>query len=380
MTLACATFTAVCAEDTETTPNAEEMQPTDVTTTIAITTGIEDITTTVPTTTETIITTLSEDEKGLHIDTSKMEKFYYSEDAAFKSDGIIVYYDAVDVTNDAEISFIEAPGIYDSKTFQYEINFDVIYQNESQTVTLNVQIGELGDVDMNHKVELYDVISISKKILKKDTKVTDTFTSFMVNTNGSDKVINLYDAIWIAQKLLDNTPKPDPSTFAKAVKVLPKPDVSKYNTSTIAGVKKYANDCILYQASVYGIASEHIFFEDDVDEWHGYSWNAPITYISDMDYYISQEKYQPLFYRTTAKGLGESLMSDVWAAVDEWKYNYEEQQYKYGSDTWRTVIGRSHFTIKWKHLGHNNYEVYVMWGGDEIYDSNGNIIGTKSIY
>ena len=73
-----------------------------------------------------------------------------------------------------------------------------------------------------------------------------------------------------------------------------------------------------------------------------------------MDYYISQEKYQPLFYRTTAEGIGLSVMDYVRSAVREWKMN---------GDTDEEVSKWGNFTIKWKDLGHNNYEVYVMWGG-----------------
>ena len=70
-----------------------------------------------------------------------------------------------------------------------------------------------------------------------------------------------------------------------------------------------------------------------------------------------------MFYRTTAEGIGLSVMDYVRSAVREWKMNFEEQRDKYGSDTWEDIIARRYFTIKWENLGHNNYEVYVMWGG-----------------
>lgn len=124
----------------------------------------------------------------------------------------------------------------------------------------------------------------------------------------------------------------------------------------MSGIKKYANDCIIYQARIYGIPEEHIYFDDSADIW-GYSWNAPKPFISDMDYYISQEKYQPLFYYTTAESIGDVLMYSVRSAVNEWKKN---------GDTDEEVSKWGNFTIKWKDLGHNNYEIYVMWGGKGI--------------
>ena len=72
---------------------------------------------------------------------------------------------------------------------------------------------------------------------------------------------------------------------------------------------------------------------------------------------IYQEKYQPLFYYTTAESIGDVLMYSVRSAVNEWKKN---------GDTDEEVSKWGNFTIKWKDLGHNNYEIYVMWGGKGI--------------
>ena len=52
------------------------------------------------------------------------------------------------------------------------------------------------------------------------------------------------------------------------------------------------------------------------------------------------------------KSLGYDLMYCVQAAVNEWKKNgVTDERIKLYYD----------FTIKWKDLGHNNYEIYVMW-------------------
>lgn len=229
---------------------------------------------------------------------------------------------------------------------------------EYKTFVTDVKIGRQGDADLDHKIELYDTIEIARKFMTKNENkyasvpVSDTFEDFMMNTNSDDSVIDLYDAIWSAKLYMALNPPPE----IERPQTIKKPDIKKYDTSTMSGIKKYANDCIIYQARIYGIPEEHIYFDDSADIW-GYSWNAPKPFISDMDYYISQEKYQPLFYYTTAESIGDVLMYSVRSAVNEWKKN---------GDTDEEVSKWGNFTIKWKDLGHNNYEIYVMWGGKGI--------------
>ena len=234
---------------------------------------------------------------------------------------------------------------------------------EYKTFVTDVKIGRQGDADLDHKIELYDTIEIARKFMTKNENkyasvpVSDTFEDFMMNTNSDDSVIDLYDAIWSAKLYMALNPPPE----IERPQTIKKPDIKKYDTSTMSGIKKYANDCIIYQARIYGIPEEHIYFDDSADIW-GYSWNAPKPFISDMDYYISQEKYQPLFYYTTAESIGDVLMYSVRSAVNEWKMNFEEQRDKYTADyTWEKFLDDISITIKWKDLGHNNYEIYVMW-------------------
>ena len=384
----CAAF-AVSAEESEqptdetaVTTAVTELIPeeTSETTTTLITTipqgevTTEEVTTTVPVTTEPIVTTTNDE--GLCVDTALMKKYYFSENTTFDSSGISVTYNGIDVTDKSEITFKETPSIYNGESFDYEISFDVNFSMETEDGTIgeyktfytDVKIGRQGDADQDHKIELYDTIEIARKFMPKNENkyasvpVSDTFEDFMMNTNSDDSVIDLYDAIWSAKLYMTLNPPPK----VERPQTIKKPNIKKYDTSTMAGIKKYANDCIIYQARIYGIPEEHIYFDDSVDVWQ-YSWDAPPTFISDMDYYISQEKYQPLFYWTNTeagiKSLGYDLMYCVQAAVREWKMNFEEQRDKYGSDTWEDIIARRYFTIKWENLGHNNYEVYVMWGG-----------------
>ena len=334
----------------------------------------EEVTTTVPFTTEPIVTTTNDE--GLCVDTTLMKKYYFSENKTFDSSGIVVTYNGIDVTDKSDITLKETPSIYNGETFDYEISFDVNFSMETENGTIgeyktfvtDVKIGRQGDADLDHKIELYDTIEIARKFMTKNENkyasvpVSDTFEDFMMNTNSDDSVIDLYDAIWSAKLYMALNPPPE----IERPQTIKKPDIRKYDTSTMSGIKKYANDCIIYQARIYGIPEEHIYFDDSADIW-GYSWDAPPTFISDLDYYISQEKYQPLFYYTTAESIGDVLMYSVRSAVNEWKMNFEEQRDKYSSfNSWEEYIKTRIFTIKWKDLGHNNYEVYVMWGGKGI--------------
>lgn len=328
----------------------------------------EAVTTTVPVTTEPIVTTTNDE--GLCVDTTLMKKYYFSENKTFDSSRIAVTYNGIDVTENSEITFKETPSIYNGETFDYEISFDVNFSMETEDGTIgeyktfytDVKIGLQGDADLDHKIELYDTIEIARKYMfdkkSKDASVpiSDSFEDFMMNTN-EDSVIDLYDAIWSAKLYMTLNPPPE----HEPAQTIKKPNIKKYDTSKMSGIKKYANDCIIYQARIYGIPEEHIYFDDSADIW-GYSWNAPSPFISDLDYYISQEKYQPLFYYTTAESIGDVLMYSVRSAVNEWKRNFEEQRDKYSSfNSWEEYIKTCDFKIKWKDLGHNNYEIYVMW-------------------
>ncbi len=334
ITIACAAFTAVSAEETTAEQNDETIQ------------------------TSTEIT----DNSGLCADTSQMKKFYFSDSSSFDSTGIVVTYNGVDVTDQSEVTFNETPEIYDGETFDYNIEYNVQYftKNENDenvayysTFSTDVKIGFHGDSNLDFKVNLYDIIEIFKKIMNGNCVAENSFEDFMMNTSGSDNIIDLYDAIWSAKLNMELNPPKIPVSPNPVIKPNPKkPNVKNYDTSTMAGIKKYANDCIIYQARIYGIPKEHITFDDSVDVWNGFSWDSPSTFISDMDYYVSQMGWQPLFYETTAENIGEDLMYQIRSAVREWKNN--------GVTDERIELYYD-FNIKWDNLGHNNYDIYVMW-------------------
>ncbi len=336
ITIACAAFTAVSAEETTTEQSDETIQ----------------------TTAET------KDNSGLCADDSQMKKFYFSDSSSFDSTGIVVTYNGIDVTDQTEVTFNETPEIYDGETFDYNIEYNVQYftKNENDenvayysTFSTDVKIGFHGDSNLDFKVNLYDIIEISKKIMYGNCEVGNSFEDFMMNTSDNNNIIDLYDAVWSAKLNMELNPPTIPELTNPVTKPKPKPkkpDVKNYDTSTMAGIKKYANDCIIYQAGVYGIPKEHITFDDSVDEWNGFSWNAPSTFISDLNYYVSQMGWQPLFYETTAENIGDDLMYQIRSAVREWKMN---------GDTDEDVIEYGYFTIKWDNLGHDNYDIYVMW-------------------
>ncbi len=274
------------------------------------------------------------------------------------ADGIVVKYNGVDVTENSEITFSETPAIYDGLTNDYTASFDVSYPDEaaSGTFSADVKIALHGDVDFNHTINLYDVIEIAKKIIKGNCSVDGTFNDFAMDVcdvNNVTDIIDIYDAIWCAKLNMELNPPPTP----EKPEVLVKPSVSDYDVSTGTGLKAYVNDCIIYRSKYHGMKEENItFVGNEVDEWDGFSWNVPSVYISDMDYYLEQSGgLYPLFYKTTAESLANSVISDIDAAVEEWKMN---------GSTDEDITLYYGFTIKWEDMGHDNYKVYVMWGGN----------------
>ncbi len=158
----------------------------------------------------------------------------------------------------------------------------------------------------------------------------------------------------------------NPHPTPEKPEVLIKLSVSDYNVSTGAGVKSYVNDCIIYRSKYHGMKEENIkFVGNEVDEWDGYSWNVPSVYISDMDYYLEQSGgLYPLFYKTTAESLADSVISDIDAAVKELKMNYDTKAELgvFNEDfTWEYKMSISKFIIKWEDMRHDNYKVYMMW-------------------
>ncbi len=132
----------------------------------------------------------------------------------------------------------------------------------------------------------------------------------------------MFDAIWIARKSNEFAPEPNPVRPS-----LHMPKEKDYKTNTIAVLKKYAN------------------------EWN-YSWDVPAIYISDMDYYYNQHGYYPFCYDSKASEAAKSAMFRVESMYNEGIYN---------SYTPQEISENIVITVKWKHLGHNNYEIYVMW-------------------
>lgn len=357
-----AAFNIVSAEET-TEPVNDIVQTTEAPTESTTAPVTEDITTTTVTdittapettitdvvTTETVTTT---DDSGLTVDTALMKKYYFSDTEAFSSEGIVVKYNGIDVTENSQITFSETPAIFDSQTNDYTVSFDVSYFDEaaSGTFTSDVKIALHGDIDLNHKINLYDVIEIAKEIISGNCATDGTFTDFLMNTCDTGEVIDIYDAIWTAKLNMEVNPLPQP----EKPQVLVKPYIEDYDVSNIIGVKAYVNDCIIYRAKYHGMKEEKMeFVGNEVDEWSGYSWDTPNIFISDLDYYMEQnDGLMPLSYKTDAKTLAEYVMDYIDSAVREWK------------DHGRTDEDISlyfGFTIKWEDMGHDNYKVYVMW-------------------
>ena len=337
----------------ETTETAEtETNAVDETQTTSTEVIVTDITesTSVETTTEPEVTTTEPIVTGIVIDDSKARKFYYSDEKEFDKTGIAVYYDGIEVTEEAEVKYENTPS-YDNKTFDYIAKYIVTYNGESYAREIAVQIGLKGDTNLDHEIDVFDAVYIARYTVSnpKFPIEENSLRYFLSDMSSPKNQIDVFDAIWIARKSNEFAPEPKPVR-----PTLHMPKEKDYKTNTIAGLKKYVNDCIVYKAAIYGIPKERVYFKDDVNEWN-YSWDVPAIYISDMDYYYNQHGYYPFCYDSKASEAAKSAMFRVESSCEEaieW-YGYTREDFEKYSD----------FTIKWKHLGHNNYEIYVMWGG-----------------
>ena len=128
-----------------------------------------------------------------------------------------------------------------------------------------------------------------------------------------------------------------------------------------SGIKKYVNDCIKYKAaSEYGITK--IIYDDTVDPWDGYSWDIPVDYIPNIEYY---KKYTdpilPPGIRVTPDELVESSYIALYMMVEEEKaglminHGYSEEEAKKIISTYYDI------TITWESLGGGNYKLYQLW-------------------
>ncbi len=330
--------------ETETTAVTEE--ETQTTSTEVIVTDVTE-STTVETTTEPEVTTTEPIVTGMLIDDSNARKFYYSDEKEFDKTGIVVYYDGIDVTEEAEVKYENIPS-YDNKTFDYTAKYTVTYNGESYAREIAVQIGLKGDTNLDHEIDVFDAVYIARYTVSnpKFPIEENTLRYFLSDMSSPKNQIDVFDAIWIARKSNEFAPEPKPVR-----PTLHMPKEKDYNTKTIAGLKKYVNDCIVYKAAIYGIPKERVYFKDDVNEWN-YSWDVPAIYISDMDYYYNQHNYYPAKFHEKAKPLADAAMFRVESMYNEGLYNnYTPQE----------IAENIVITIKWKHLGHNNYEIYVMW-------------------
>ena len=307
--------------ETETTAVTEE--ETQTTSTEVIVTDVTE-STTVETTTEPEVTTTEPIVTGMLIDDSNARKFYYSDEKEFDKTGIVVYYDGIDVTEEAEVKYENIPS-YDNKTFDYIAKYTVTYNGESYAREIAVQIGLKGDTNLDHEIDVFDAVYIARYTVSnpKFPIEENTLRYFLSDMSSPKNQIDVFDAIWIARKSNEFAPEPKPVR-----PTLHMPKEKDYKTNTIAVLKKYVN------------------------EWN-YSWDVPAIYISDMDYYYNQHGYYPFCYDSKASEAAKSAMFRVESSCKEaieW-YGYTREDFEKHYD----------FTIKWKHLGHNNYEIYVMW-------------------
>ena len=359
--------------ETETTAVTEE--ETQTTSTEVIVTDVTE-STTVETTTEPEVTTTEPIVTGMLIDDSNARKFYYSDEKEFDKTGIVVYYDGIDVTEEAEVKYENIPS-YDNKTFDYTAKYTVTYNGESYAREIAVQIGLKGDTNLDHEIDVFDAVYIARYTVSnpKFPIEENTLRYFLSDMSSPKNQIDVFDAIWIARKSNEFAPEPKPVR-----PTLHMPKEKDYNTNTIAGLKKYVNDCIVYKAARLGLYK--VYFDDSVDEWAGgkwASWDAPVLFINDMEGFLKDSggyypflEAGPVFdknYKSPPTKDGAiPAMRRVESMYNEWKSNWEdsneeitqgksfEQYIREQGETDNTA-----FNVKWKHLGHNNFQIYIMW-------------------
>lgn len=213
----------------------------------------------------------------------------------------------------------------------------------------------VGDVNDDGRVSALDAAIIARKLAEGRSS---DLNKWAADYNGDGKVTAL-DCAEIARflaklSIIEHTtaPNENKTETTKTTVKLKEPNKKNYDLNKFSGIKKYVNDCIKYKAAAeYGITK--IIYDDTVDPWDGYGWNVPADYIPNIEYYKEHnDPILPAGILWTADELVEDSYCALYMMVEEWKAQGEtnEDIAKYAS-----------LVVTWKELGGGNYQLYIMW-------------------
>lgn len=132
-------------------------------------------------------------------------QWYRTNDVTFRNDGINVKLNGKNVTDECIIKFrknIIPENIYDGMHFDYEIPVDIYYDNGTPvTSELPVKIGQAGDANMDHTVDVRDAALIARNADSQKSLIKD-FGRFLATGTRTEKCfVHSSHAMLIAQEL-----------------------------------------------------------------------------------------------------------------------------------------------------------------------------------
>ena len=213
----------------------------------------------------------------------------------------------------------------------------------------------VGDVNDDGRVSALDAAIIARKLA--EGKSSD-LNKWAADYNGDGKVTAL-DCAEIARflaklSIIEHTtaPNENKTETTKTTVKLKEPNKKNYDLNKFNGIKKYVNDCIKYKAAAeYGITK--IIYDDTVDPWDGYGWDIPAEYIPNIEYYKEHnDTILPANIRNTPEELVQNSYTKLYMMVEELK----------GTGEWEDETAYlTQLIVTWKELGGGNYQLYIMW-------------------
>ena len=213
----------------------------------------------------------------------------------------------------------------------------------------------VGDVNDDGRVSALDAAIIARKLAEGRSS---DLNKWAADYNGDGKVTAL-DCAEIARflaklSIIEHTtaPNENKTETTKTTVKLKEPNKKNYDLNKFSGIKKYVNDCIKYKAAAeYGITK--IIYDDTVDPWDSYSWDAPADYIPNIEYYKEHnDPILPAGILWTADELVDSAYTNLYMMVEELK----------GTGEWEDETAYlTQLIVTWKELGGGNYQLYIMW-------------------
>ncbi|MGN0613836.1 MAG: dockerin type I domain-containing protein [Porcipelethomonas sp.] len=131
------------------------------------------------------------------IGSDPMSQFYYSDEQEFYIDGIKVFYNDEEVTDDVDFIFYTTPAsTYDGKNHDYVVPFVAEYEGKAAEGQLDVKIGLRGDANGDNKITPNDLVLIQNDLLqdfyvgKSALTAEDGLGIFLSNADGRQTNVN----------------------------------------------------------------------------------------------------------------------------------------------------------------------------------------------